>query len=373
MSGQMRDGKIPFTKLVASLPAAVPFIGPEQLERERGKPFDARIGANESAFGMSPKALAALVDEAPRSAWYGDSLSWDLRAALADKHGVSPDEVLVGAGIDGLLGNTVRMLAEPGAPVVTSAGAYPTFNYHVAGFGAELHTVLYRDDAEDPDAVLAAMAETRAPLGYFANPDNPMGTWHNAAAMQNMIDRVPDGAVLVLDEAYIEFAPDGTAPPVDTSNPKVMRMRTFSKAHGMAGLRIGYVIAHKDLITGLSKVRNHFEMSRVAQAAALASLRDPDFMASVVGEVARGREDYYALARRLGLKAIESATNFVAIDMGRNGAHARSVLQALDGKGVFVRMPGVAPLDRCIRVTVGTAEDRAIFAQRLEAVLTELP
>lgn len=368
----MADTEIPFTDLVAGLPAAVPFIGPETLERQRGAAFDARLGANESAFGMSPKALQALVDEAPRSAWYGDAQSYELRDALAEKHGVEPEEVLIGAGIDGILGNTVRMLAGPGTPVVTSAGAYPTFNYHVSGFAAVLQTVPYRDDAEDPDAVLAKMRETGAPLGYFANPDNPMGSWYGADAMQRLIDGVPDGAVLVLDEAYIEFAPDGTAPPVDTSNPRVMRMRTFSKAHGMAGLRVGYTIAHKDLITGLNKVRNHFEMTRVAQAAALASLHDPAFVDGVVAEVARGRAEYAETAARLGLKALPSATNFVAIDMGRDGDHARAVLKALDAAGVFVRMPGVAPMDRCIRVTVGTAQDRAIFAERLESVLKTL-
>jgi histidinol-phosphate aminotransferase len=363
---------IRFTELVKSLPAAVPFVGPETLERRRGRAFDARIGANESNFGMSPSAKAALVHAAATASWYGDPENFALRTALAEHHGVAIENILVGAGIDSILGNTVRMLAGPGTPVVTSAGAYPTFNYHVAGFGATLVPVPYRDDAEDPDAILDALRRSDAPLAYFANPDNPMGSWHDAETVQGLIDGIPDGAVLVLDEAYIEFAPAGTAPAIDVSNPRVMRMRTFSKAHGMAGLRVGYTIAHADLITGLNKVRNHFEMSRVAQAAALASLRDPDFIAETVAEVARGRADYTELATRLGLRALPSATNFVAIDMGGDGDRARATLQALDAAGVFVRMPGVAPLDRCIRVTVGTAEDRAVFADRFEAVVKAL-
>lgn len=363
---------IRFTALVKSLPAAVPFVGPETLERRRGRPFDARLGANESNFGMSPLAKAALVDAADRASWYGDPENHDLRHALADHHGVAVENILIGAGIDAILGNTVRMLAGPGTPVVTSAGAYPTFNYHVAGFGASLMTVPYRDDAEDPDAVAQALRDTGAPLAYFANPDNPMGSWHNSETVQGLIDAVPDGAVLVLDEAYIEFAPDGTAPAVDVSNPRVMRMRTFSKAHGMAGLRIGYTIAHEALITGLNKVRNHFEISRVAQAAALASLKDEAFIAETIAEVARGRADYTELATRLGLRALPSATNFVAIDMGGDGAKARATLQALDAAGIFVRMPGVAPMDRCIRVTVGTPTDRATFAERFEAVVASL-
>lgn len=368
----MTETPIRFTDLVAGLPAAVPFVGPEEMERNRGAPYAARIGANESAFGMSPKALDALIAAAPRAAWYGDSVSHDLREALAAHHGVAPEEISIGAGIDAILGNTVRMLAGPGAPVVTSAGAYPTFNYHVAGYGADLHKVPYRADHEDPEAVIEAMVRLNAPLGYFANPDNPMGSWHDAATVQRLIDRVPAGSVLVLDEAYIDFAPDGTTPPIDPSDPRVMRMRTFSKAHGMAGLRIGYTIAHRDLVTGLNKIRNHFEINRLAQAAALASLEDPDFLAGVIEEVARGRAELTEAATRLGLKALPSATNFIAIDMGRDGDHARAVLKALDAAGVFVRMPGVAPLDRCIRVTVGTSEDRRIFAERLEAVLGAL-
>lgn len=360
---------IPFTPLVTNLPASVPFVGPETLERQAGRAFSARIGANESAFGMSPKAREAIEREATRSAWYGDPENYDLKQALAEKHQVSPDEIMIGAGIDGILGNTVRMLAGPGVSVVTSAGAYPTFNYHVAGFGAHLHTVPYSRDKEDPEALLAKVAETKAALVYLANPDNPMGLWHDAAAVETFIKQLPESCVLILDEAYIEFAPPGTAPVLDPSNPKVMRMRTFSKAHGMAGLRIGYTIAHKDLITGLNKVRNHFEVNRLAQAAALASLHDSDFLESVIAEVAEGREELSNLAAELGLEALPSATNFLAIDMKGGGEKARTTLAALNAEGVFVRMPGVAPLDRCIRVTLGRKEDRRLFSNALRQIV----
>ena len=171
------------------------------------------------------------------------------------------------------------MLTEPGTPVVTSAGAYPTFNFHVAGLGARLVTVPYRDDHEDPDALAAAVRETGAPLVYFSNPDNPMGTWHDAARVRAFIDALPGNAVLALDEAYMEFAPEGAGWPMEPDNPRVLRFRTFSKAHGMAGARIGYCVGHRDLVTGLNKIRNHFGVSRIAQAGALASLRDPDFVA----------------------------------------------------------------------------------------------
>ena len=360
-----------FTGLVDSLPATIPFVGPETLERQRGDTFRVRVGANESAFGVSPKAAEAMRRAIETIAWYNDPEAYDLRSAIAALHGVAIDEVLLGAGIDEMLGNIVRMVIEPGMPVVTSLGAYPTFNYHVAGFGGVLEAVSYRDDRIDLEALLDAVRRVGAPLVYLANPDNPMGTWHDAAGVRAFIDELPESTLLVLDEAYIEFAPESAVFPVKADNPGVIRMRTFSKAHGMAGARIGYAIAPARTIAGLGRIRNHFGVNRIAQAGALASLGDSAFIDSVVEEVARGREEYRTLAERLALASVPSATNFVAIDVGGDGGHARSVLARLQDAGVFVRMPGVAPLDRCIRVTVGTTQERALFAQIFEQVMRE--
>lgn len=368
----MAQDEIPFTRVVRDLPASVPFVGPEAIQRENRFVFRARIGANESAFGVSPKAAEAMRQAVTEISWYGDSESFELREALAENHGVAPEEICVGAGIDELLGNVVRMTVTPDTPVVTSLGAYPTFNYHVAGFGGVLHRVPYERDHEDLESLLAAAEESEAPLVYLSNPDNPMGTWHDAEAVQRFIDGLPRGRLLVLDEAYIDFAPAGTAPAIDTSDPRVIRMRTFSKAHGMAGARIGYAIAHKELITGLNKIRNHFGVNRIAQVGALASLQDEAFISDVIEAVEAGKQDYYALAQRLGLAALPSAANFVAIDVG-GGKRAREILKALLRHQVFVRMPGVAPLDRCIRVTVGRPDEREIFAEALEKVLDEVP
>ena len=361
-----------FTTLVDGLPSTIPFVGPETLERRRGEAFRVRVGANESAFGVSPKAAEAMREAIGTIAWYNDPEAYELRSAIASLHGVSVDEVLLGAGIDEMLGNVVRMVVESGMPVVTSYGAYPTFNYHVAGFGGVLEAVPYRDDRIDLEALLDTVRRLDAPLVYLANPDNPMGTWHDAAEVRAFIDALPASTLLVLDEAYIEFAPASAVFPVGADDPRVIRMRTFSKAHGMAGARIGYAVAPSRTIAGLGRIRNHFGVNRIAQAGALASLGDPVFIASVVEEVARGRDEYHALARRLGLRSVPSATNFVAIDAGGDGDRARALLARLQDAGVFVRMPGVAPLDRCIRVTVGTAEERALFARIFGDVVNEV-
>ena len=357
----------PLTPLAASLPATVPFVGPEALERARGRPFAARLGANESAFGPSPAALIAMRDAAASAWMYGDPEAYDLRAALAHRHGVPMAAIVVGGGIDGLLGDLVRLLVAPGDPVVTSAGAYPTFAYHVVGHGGRLHAVPYRGDHEDPDALAARAAETGARLVYLANPDNPMGSWHDAATVARLLDRLPAGTLLALDEAYADTAPEGAVPPLDPGDPRVIRLRTFSKAHGLAGLRIGWAVGHPDLIAAFDRVRLHFGISRVAQAAALASLGDEAHLTATVARIAEAREGIAAIAHQNGLTPLVSAANFVALDCGGDGAHARRVLGGLGERGVFVRMPGVAPLDRCIRVSCGRSED----LERLAAALPE--
>ncbi len=368
----MNDKQVQLTPLVERLPATIPFVGPEAIERLRGQPFKLRLGANESAFGVSPHAAVAMRDAIEHSAWYGDPEGYELRDAIANVHGVERDEVCLAGGIDELLGLTVRMLVEPGEPVVSSLGAYPTFNYHVEGFGAALHRVPYRDDRIDLEALSDAAHKLESKLVFLANPDNPMGTWHDADAVRELIDALPPYTTLILDEAYTEFAPASVSMPMDTNQPRLIRMRTFSKAHGMAGMRIGYAIAHREMIVGYNKIRNHFGINRVALAGALASLQDPEFIKHVTAEVEAGRREYGALAEQLGLASIPSATNFVAIDLGGTGDRARAVLKALEAEGVFVRMPGVAPMDRCIRVSVGLADERARFAEIFSTVLKML-
>ncbi|MFT3975049.1 MAG: pyridoxal phosphate-dependent aminotransferase [Amaricoccus sp.] len=357
------------TPLVAGLPATIPFVGPEAQERALGRPFVARIGANESVFGPSPKAIAAMAAAASEAWKYADPELHDLKAALAAHHGVRPQAITVGEGIDGLLGTLVRLLVAPGTPVVTSAGAYPTFNYHVAGFGGVLHAVPYRQDREDPEALLLATRKTGAPLVYLANPDNPMGSWHPARTIAETIGRLPGDAVLCLDEAYADFAPDDAVPPIDPGEPRVIRMRTFSKAHGMAGARIGYAIGHPDLIAAFDRVRNHFGVSRIAAAGALAALSDRAWLAHVRAEVAAGRDRIAGIAEANRLRPLPSATNFVAIDCGRDGGFATAVLDGLVRRGIFVRKPGVAPQDRCIRVSVGRPADLDAFAAALPEAL----
>ncbi len=359
------------TPVVRALPRMVPFVGPEAQERARGRPFRARLGANESAFGPSPKAIVAMRDAAAGNWMYSDPENHELRAAIARTHGVALENVVVGEGVDGLLGLATMLCVEPGSAVVTSDGAYPTFNFHVAGRGGRLVKVAYRDDREDLAALLEAARREQARILYVSNPDNPMGSWWSAAEIARLMDALPDGVLLCLDEAYCEMAPAGTVPPIDASDPRVLRFRTFSKAYGLAGARIGYCIGEAGLIGEFEKVRNHYGINRVGQIGALAAIEDQAYLAEAVAAIARARERIASMARDNGLLPLPSATNFVTMDCGRDAAYARRILDGLISRDVFVRKPGVAPLDRCIRVSTGLDADLDILANELPAAIRE--
>lgn len=337
-----------------------------------GACFRARLGANESLFGPAPSAIAAMQKAASEAWMYGDPENHDLKAALAARHGCRPENIVVGEGIDGLLGYLCRLTIAQGDPVVTSLGGYPTFNFHVAGFGGTLHRAPYKGNHEDPEALLALATRTRAKLLYLANPDNPMGSHHPARAIESLLEALPPTTLLVLDEAYIDFAPAGTAPPIAADDPRVIRLRTFSKAHGLASLRVGYAITAPDLADAFNKVRNHFGMGRIAQAGALAALQDRDYLAQTLARAVVARDRLSAIARDNGFDPLPSATNFVTMDCGRDGDYARAVLAGLVARGIFVRMPGVAPHDRCIRVSLGDDAALDAFAETLPLVIAGL-
>lgn len=357
--------------LVDALPATIPFVAPERTEREAGRPFIARLGANEGNFGPAPAAVAAIAAAAGDVWRYGDPESWDLRDRLLAHLGVRMDEIVVGPGIDGLLGLIVRIFADRGAAVATSLGAYPTFNYHVAGHGARLVAVPYRDDREDLDALAARAAEARAAIVYVSNPDNPMGTWWDADALTRFFDAVPEDTLIVLDEAYGETAPAGTLPAVDTGRPNLIRLRTFSKAYGLAGLRCGYGFGHRDLIAPFDRVRDHFGVNLIAQRAALAALDDGAWLNETVARIASARDRIARIGRDNSLEPVPSATNFVALDCGVDGAFAMAVLKALMDARIFVRKPMAPVLDRCIRVSVGRDEELDAFAAALPGALEQ--
>jgi histidinol-phosphate aminotransferase len=196
-----------------------------------------------------------------------------------------------------------------------------------------------------------------------------MGTWLPQAKVQQLLDALPVNTLLCLDEAYIEFADPDVAPAIDVTNSNVIRMRTFSKAFGMAGARIGYAIANEELAAAFNKIRNHFGVNILAQHGALAALGDEHHLLQTQQNVVRARMKIAEIATANGLDSLPSATNFVTIDCGHDGEFANAVLANLVEKGIFVRKPFVAPQDRCIRISAGTDDDLATFEAAFPAAL----
>jgi histidinol-phosphate aminotransferase len=339
--------------------------------RETGQRELVRLGANESAFGPSPKAVAAMSRELPRLAWYGDPESLDLRDALAEKHRCDPDRILVGAGIDDLMGLAVRAFVAPGDGALATRGTYPTFTYHVVGYGGASIDVPYRDDGTpDCEALLAVARRDRPAVVYLANPDNPSGRFIPREEIADFYESLPRDTLFLLDEAYADFVDErDLLPPVFED--RLVRLRTFSKAYGMAGGRIGYALTTERNVQTFGKIRLQYGINRNAQIGALAALGDDVFRRYVVDETDRARDEYYRLADALGRRHIESRTNFVCIEM-ETCERATRVMNELLSRGVWIRKPGAPPLDSYIRVSVGTKPMREAFATALRAVLAEV-
>ena len=359
---------------IALLPATIPFVAPERTERETGKPFVARLGANEGNFGCSPLAIEAMAKAARDSVYnYCDPECFELRESLSDKLGVQPENVVVGPGIDGILGMIVRIFSSPGDAILTSRGAYPTLNYHVAGYDRSLHAIPYSNDREDLVALSEAANTLNPAIVYVSNPDNPMGTFWSDVDIVKFANSLPDTSLLLLDEAYGETAPEGVLPAIDLDRQNVLRLRTFSKAYGMAGLRCGYALGHKDLVAPFEKVRDHFGVNAIAQKAAIAALDDQEWLTGNIAKISNARDRIVEIAKHHQLQPIVSAANFVTIDCGSDGSHALDVLNGLMERGIFVRKPMAPVLDRCIRISAGRPEELDAFESALTATLMSLP
>jgi histidinol-phosphate aminotransferase len=359
------------TAQIAAVPPVTPFVAPEELARRTGRSSLLRLGANESAFGPSPKAIAAMREAAAHTSWYGDPESIDLRGAIAARHGCALENVVIGSGIDDLMSLVVRTFCAAGDVALQTRGTYATWSYHVAAYGAVLAVAEpAAGGAIDVEALIARAAAVRPKIVYVANPDNPSGAFVAARELARLRAGLAPDVLLVIDEAYADFVDPALLPP-NVLDARTIRLRTFSKAFGLAGARVGYAVASAAYVATFQKIRQHFGVNRSAQIGALAALDDDDFVRTVVAQVARGRAEYAALGERLGCRTLPSATNFVCFEIGSR-ADAEAMVATLLERGVFVRKPYAPPIDGFVRVTVGTAVERAQFAQIFSEALASM-
>jgi len=331
------------------------------------------LGSNENSHGPSPKAIAAArgaLDEAFR---YPDPLGGDLKRALAEKYRLATSNILLGNGSHELLMQFAQVFAGPGVEVVASRHGFAVYALAAQAAGASLVLAdsLPRDAAmplgHDLTAMAAAITE-RTRLIYIANPNNPTGTWFDAAAFDAFIQRVPDNVIVVVDEAYAEYvdAPEWrSAFDWLAAYPNLIVTCTFSKAHALAGLRVGYALGHVDAIAVMERVRESFNVNGPGLAAAVASLADASHLRESVDATRRERDALRdALARR-GWKVWPSQTNFLLVEFG---AETADVERRLLAQGVVLRPMGGYGLPQCLRITVGTSIENARLLAALDAI-----
>lgn len=354
------------TRLVNSLQADSAFPGVRTLERKRGRPYKARLGSNECLFGTSPAAFQAAEAAKETLAYYNDPACFDLIQAISRSEDLDPAHILIDAGIDGLLGLFVRGFLEPGASAITTRGSYPTFNYHVRGYGGQLVEVPYDASFQtDLDGMREAVHSNQARLCYISNPDNPTGTFLPKQELAQFINAIPDDCLIVLDEAYIEFVPGSLVLPMDFTRPNLVRLRTFSKAYGLASARVGYAICDPSIVRAMNRIRLHFGVSTLSQIMARAVLDDRDFLAGVIAATEDGKSDLETIARALSIDCVPSYANFIALNF-ETPERAKKVAAVLEEFDIFVRRPPETETGRLIRVTIGPKPLREIFSSALQ-------
>ena len=358
---------------IRSLGGYTPGKSPRQAQRESHVNC-IKMASNESPWGPSPKAVAAMQAVLGDCNFYPDNDASDLRDALAKRYGVKTDQVVPTAGSTSLLGIIARTLLSPGLNAVTSERSFIVYPIATQAAGGQLIQVPMRRDGFDLDAVTAAVdGNTR--IIYLSNPNNPTGTIVAAADLDRFLDKVPEHVIVILDEAYYDFAQYFAAQRgVDYSHSlnyvnqgrKVVVLRTFSKTHGLAGVRVGYGIGPADLMSYFARMRTTFSVSAPAQAAALAALEDEAHVQKALVSNAEQAERLTENLRELGYEPVPTWGNFVYCELGED---ATAVAQRLQSEGVIIRPLGPWGAPTAIRITIGTPEQNGIFLKAFKKVM----
>ncbi|MET0413619.1 MAG: histidinol-phosphate transaminase [Polyangiaceae bacterium] len=338
----------------------------EQVARPAGAPDVIKLASNENPLGASPRALTAAQHVLAGVDRYPDSAALRLRAALAERLSVTLDEVIVGNGSNELLELVVRTFCTPEHHIVFAEPSFVVYRLAALAQSIPYSAVPLKSWTHDLPAMARAIT-SKTRVVFIANPNNPTGTYVGRAALETFLRAVPRDVIVVLDEAYIEYAdapdfPDGVA--LRQLHPRLVVTRTFSKIYGLAGLRIGYAVLSPELAGYTHRVRAPFNVGNVAQAAAIAALGDTEHV-SRSQALNRSEKPFLAAGlTRLGLEVVPSQANFVFVDIKRP---AQPVYDAMLGHGVIVRP--IPPGGSGLRITVGTRAENVRCLQALEAVL----
>ncbi|HET9320465.1 MAG TPA: histidinol-phosphate transaminase [Bryobacteraceae bacterium] len=342
----------------------------EEVERAYGVARAVKLASNENPLGPTPLALEAIRNCASRLSLYPNG-GLDLRQVLAREYDLKVENVIAGSGSEGIMSNIIRAFLCDEDEVLTTEAAFIGFQVLAKSRGVKYRTVPYKDWCYDLPA-LASQINQNTKIIYLANPNNPTGTIFTRHEFDDFYRHVPERVLIILDEAYFEYAKDNPRYPdsMHYRYDNVITLRTFSKVYGLAGVRIGYGFAHEQLIANLLKVKLPFEPSTLAQAAGIAALEDKAFLHRSLELNARGLRRLTDALGEMGLKAVPSEANFVMVVLADAGQAAR-VTEDLLRQGVIVRPLNTFGLADCIRISTGTDEDNERFVAAMQkAVLT---
>ncbi|MBU4251875.1 MAG: histidinol-phosphate transaminase [Candidatus Omnitrophica bacterium] len=361
------------TLIRKSVLAVNPYISGKPIEetkRQLGLKEVIKLASNENPLGPSPKALSAIKRSLSGVNRYPDAQGYYLKKRLAKFLGLSPENFVLGNGSDELIDVLIKTFMEADENIVTSEGTFLEYEIIAQVNDRKVKKAPLRYFKYDLGAMLK-LVDKKTKLIFIANPNNPTGTYVTKYEIAEFIDALPEGVVVVFDEAYGAFIdvddyPDSLS--YLRKKKKIIILRTFSKAYGLAGLRLGYAIAAPELVTYMERIRQPFNVNLLAQVAGLAALGDNDFLKKTRRLILEGKDFIYRELAKMGLSYVLSVANFILVDTGKDG---REVFKSMLKSGVIVRDMEQYGLRNFIRVTIGTQKENKKFLRVLGKVLTE--
>lgn len=340
----------------------------DEVKRELGLKEVIKMASNECPYGPAPSVLRVIIREAKDVNRYPDGNCFYLRRELAKKLKVAPEQLIFGNGSDDIILMALRVFVGPGDEVLVARPSFLMYEISALSLGASPVSVPLKDFQYDLDGMRRRIT-SRTKIIFIGNPDNPAGTYIPGKKLRAFVEAVPRDILVFIDEAYYEFAVVNKDYPNTLAwikeFPNIIITRTFSKMYGLAGLRIGYGVAQAEVVDLLNRVREPFNVNSLAQAAALVCLKDPAYYRRIGRELERERKKLYTAFAKMDLSFVPSATNFILIDVRRNGTE---VSRALMRQGVIVRDMSAWGLERFIRVTIGSVKENQKLIKALRNV-----
>jgi histidinol-phosphate aminotransferase len=373
MNNKVVDQIPEYIRALAGYAAGKPL---RQAQRESGMAM-IKLASNENPFGPSPLALEAIRAAAAEVNLYPDNDASELRQALAERHQLSAEQIFIADGSLGILDVLARTLLVPGTNCISSERSFISYPLVTRTIGAQFIAIPMKNDAFDLDAIAAAInGQTRVVI--LANPNNPTGTMFDADATEKFLSRVPENVLVVLDEAYSDFAEyfaqqrgvtySRSFEYVRAGRQNVLVLRTFSKAHGLAGIRLGYACGDPELLRYFARVRNSFSISVVAEAAGLAAIRDEQHIRKTVENNAVGAAWLMEQFKEIGIRAVPTSANFIYFTVDEDASAFTGRMQS---EGVIVRSLAPWGIPNAVRVSIGTQEQNETFFRALKKVMQQ--